>query len=83
MLMRCYFNLTNGIEIMRDDEGIEVICLNEALNHARRAVEELREEDPLSSCGWHGWRLEMVDGSGRVLRSLPLDEPPGELSFQH
>jgi hypothetical protein len=81
--MRCYFNLTNGTELIRDDEGVEVTCLSGALNHARRAIEKLRGEDPLSTCGWRGWWLEMVDSSGLALGSLPLDTSMCERTSRH
>ncbi len=82
-LMRCYFNLTNGTEFICDDVGIEVSCLNHALAHARKAIEELRRDDPLSSCGWQGWQLEIVDHSGLTIESLPLDRSPDEPTFYH
>jgi hypothetical protein len=75
MPMRWYFNLTDGIDIIRDNEGVEVSCPDEALLHACRAVEELRNEDSSSSSEWQGWWLEIVDGSGVSVKSLPLDRP--------
>ena len=83
MLMRCYFNLTNGTETIRDDEGVEVLCLNEALTHAHKAIKELRGEDPMSACGWQGWQLNMVDSYGLTLASLRLDEPSHHVNVLH
>jgi hypothetical protein len=40
---------------------------------AMEAVEELRAQAPASSDEWMGWRLEIVDASGRALQVLPLD----------
>jgi hypothetical protein len=83
MPMRCYFNLTDGIDIISDDEGVEVSCPDEALLHACTAVEELRDEDSLSSSAWQGWWLEIVDGSGVSLKSLPLDGSRDKPSLRH
>jgi hypothetical protein len=70
--VRYFFNLTNGQEAIRDDEGIEVSDVQAALGSAMEAIEELRAADPSYSQDWQGWRLEVVDSSGRVLQSLPL-----------
>jgi len=83
MLMRWYFNLTDGIDIIRDNEGVEVSCPDEVLLHARRAVEELSNDDPLSSSEWQGWWLEIVDCSGMSVKSLPLDAPLCGPLLQH
>jgi hypothetical protein len=37
------------------------------------AVEELRAQDPSNSDEWQGWRLEIVDTSGRAVQMIPLD----------
>ena len=73
--MRYYFNLTSGDEVIRDRDGIELSDIHSALLHAMKAVEELRAEDPSSSQEWKGWRLEIVDASGRLVHSLSLDQP--------
>ena len=40
---------------------------------ALEAVEELRAQAPAGSEAWQGWRLEIVDGSGRAVQVIPLD----------
>ncbi|WP_373371171.1 DUF6894 family protein [Microvirga yunnanensis] len=44
-----------------------------AVVSALEAVEELRAQTPTSSDEWRGWRLEIVDGSGRAVQVIPLD----------
>jgi hypothetical protein len=35
-------------------------------------IEELRAQDPSHSDEWQGWRLEIVDASGRAGQMIPL-----------
>lgn len=72
---RFYFNLTNGPDVVRDEDGIEHVSVDAALLQAMRAIEELRAQDPLAAEDWQGWSLEIVDASGRTVRSLPLSSP--------
>jgi hypothetical protein len=80
MVSRYYFNLTDGYDVIPDEIGIEVSDDRAALIHAFEAVEELRREADASPSEWEGWRLNIMDGSGRLLHSLALDNPPPDLS---
>jgi hypothetical protein len=70
---RYYFNLTDGDNMIRDEEGIEASSLQAAVVSAMEAVEELRVQDPSNSDEWQGWRLEIVDASGQAVQTIPLD----------
>ena len=70
---RYYFNLTNGEVVIRDEEGTEVSSMESALVSAMEMIEELRAEDPFSADEWKGWRLEIIDASGQMVHSMPLD----------
>ncbi|MET0527673.1 MAG: hypothetical protein ABW003_04890 [Microvirga sp.] len=70
---RYYFNLTDGDDMIRDEEGIEASGIQAAMVSAIEAVEELRAQAPTSSDEWRGWRLEIVDVSGRAVQVIPLD----------
>ncbi len=83
MPLRYYFNLTDGDEVVRDEDGIEVPDVRVALIHALDAIEELRGEDISFSGEWQGWRLDVVDGSGNLIQSLPLDIAVRHQSFHH
>ncbi|QRM32423.1 hypothetical protein [Microvirga sp. VF16] len=72
-LARYYFNLTDGETMIRDQEGIETASIQTAVLSAMEAVEELRAQDPTNSDEWQGWRLEIVDASGRAVQMIPLD----------
>jgi hypothetical protein len=71
--MRCYLQLVNSHESIPDDTGIEVSDLAKAEEVALQAIEDIREEATQQGASWQGWRLDIVDRSGRVLLSIPLD----------
>ena len=70
---RYYFNLTDGDNMIRDEEGIEASSIQAAVVSALEAVEELRAQDPSNSDEWRGWRIEIVDASGQTVQTIPLD----------
>jgi hypothetical protein len=71
--MRCYFHLVNSHASITDDIGIEVSDLTKAEELALQAIEDIREEAIQQGASWQGWRLDIVDRSGRALLSIPLD----------
>ena len=73
MPARYYFNLTDGDDMIRDEEGIKASSIQTAVVSAMEAVEELRAQDPSNSDEWQGWRLEIVDASGQAVHAIPLD----------
>jgi hypothetical protein len=82
MPSRYYFNLTDGDEVIRDEDGIEVSDVRTALLYAFEAIAELRQEDAALS-EWQGWRLDIIDGSGNLIQSIPLDSPAPDPSSRH
>ena len=71
--MRCYFHLMNGHEAVLDDTGIEVSDLAAMQYYALQTIEEIRQEADEIGASWQGWRLDIVDASGRLLLSIPLE----------
>jgi hypothetical protein len=59
--------------LIRDEEGTEVSSMQSALISAMEMIEELRAENPSEADEWQGWRLEIVDASGRTVYTMPLD----------
>lgn len=55
MPQRFYFDLTDGISTIRDDEGIEVDDLRVAMLHAEEAIEEMRQSGELSQFSGSWW----------------------------
>ena len=70
--MRCYFHLVNCHDVILDDAGVEVDDLDSAEAEARKAIQELRQEDDEADDLWAGWQLSIADASGCVLLSIPL-----------
>ncbi len=83
MASRYYFNLTDGDAVIRDDDGIEVPDARVALIHAFEAIEELRHEGTSPADEWQGWRIDIVDGLGNLIQSLPLDSAELDPSSHH
>jgi hypothetical protein len=83
MPSRYYFNLTDGDEVIRDEEGIEAPDLRTALIHAFEAIEELRKEDASPMSEWQGWSLEVVDSLGNLVQRLPLDGAAPNKNSRH
>ena len=73
--MRCYFHLVNCHDAILDDAGVEVDDLESAEAEARKAIQELRQEDEEPDDLWAGWQINITDASGRVLLSIPLTTP--------
>lgn len=71
--MRCFFHLVNGHETILDDEGVEVSNLETAQLFALQAIEDVRNEAIQVDASWQGWRLDVVDPSGKVLLTIPLE----------
>lgn len=70
--MHCYFHLVHTHERIVDETGIEVSDLEAAHYQALKAIQELRQEGE-DDVDWRGWQLEVVDETGSVLLSIPLD----------
>ena len=69
MLERFYFDLVNRETILSDEAGIEAADLDEALEQAKAALEELCDSGETAE--WdNGWHLRIRDETGTVLRML-------------
>ena len=73
MGQRFHFDLTNGADIIRDDEGIEASGPNEAIEEARAALADMHgnEEAPVPA---EGWQLLIRDESGAIVKAISLDD---------
>lgn len=65
--MRLYFHLTNGSDVIRDDDGIEVADLEDAHRELCAVVTELRQLGDFQTDDWTGWRFEVTDTSGVIV----------------
>jgi hypothetical protein len=74
--MRCHFNLVDAHQTVVDDEGVEVLGLDQAHTLARDAIWEAIQDGDLNIADCPGWRLEARDASGAVLFTIGLDTLP-------
>jgi hypothetical protein len=70
--MRLFFHLTNGLDYIRDEDGIDVADLEWAQREAQLAILELEQEDDFDPLNWEGWRLEVTDQAGVVVMWINL-----------
>jgi hypothetical protein len=70
---RLYFDLGDSEYSVPDVNGIEVSDLEEARRAALETIHRLRQEHPSVAQDWSGWTLRVVDTSGSVVFSIPLD----------
>ncbi len=80
--MHCYFHLVSDNDIIADRTGVEVSNLAAAAAEAFRAIQELRDEGNAADEDWEGWQLEVADGAGHVLLSIPLNPVPHQRKSQ-
>ena len=70
-MQRFYFDLKNGHDFIRDDEGVEASGLEQATVEAQAVMAEMHGSNELLSHG-DGWSLVIRGGDGTRLRTLPL-----------
>ena len=73
--MHCYFNLVSSHRTIIDDEGLEVVNLDEACTFAREAVTGMAQDGIAEIARWRGWEMEARDASGTVLFTVGFDAP--------
>lgn len=73
MTSRFYFDLTNGLDTFRDDDGVEANDLDDATRQTQTVLDEIRD-DGNASAFEEGWHLIIRDESGATLKALPVTE---------
>ena len=68
---RFYFDLTDGLDTLRDDEGVEANSLDDAIRQTQTVLDEIRD-DGNASAFEDGWQLVIRDEHGNRLTSLPV-----------
>ncbi|MCJ2056834.1 hypothetical protein MKL09_09735 [Methylobacterium sp. J-048] len=68
---RFYFDVENGRERIRDDVGVEVESLEEALIEARSVIAEMAASVTTAASG-ATWTLVVRDAAGSVVGRLPI-----------
>ena len=70
---RYFFHLVSPHEVIPDEEGVDMSTDEEALSQILQAVNEFIKE-ALSCDEWQGWSLEITDGIGSMVLSIPLTD---------
>ncbi|GEP12473.1 DUF6894 family protein [Methylobacterium gnaphalii] len=70
MPARFHFDLEQGTEAIRDEDGVEVRSLSIAIEQAQLSIDELRETGELAD--GDGWTLVIRDERGTALHRLSI-----------
>ncbi|EIM26867.1 DUF6894 family protein [Microvirga lotononidis] len=77
---RYFFHLVSDHEVIPDEEGIVLWSGEGAVFAIIRAANGLIKERLLLH-EWHGWRLEVTDGTGRTILRISLSDYNQEQSI--
>lgn len=67
-----FFHLSNGVEILPDDDGIELADVQAAHDEALTAARELTDADSGDRKRWGGWCIDVVDAVGAHLVKVDI-----------
>lgn len=73
LAQRFYFDLRNDHDLIKDDEGVEAIDLDQATTEAQAALDEMRGASP-ADMSEARWQLDIRDEEGAILKTLPLND---------
>lgn len=68
--MRFYFDLQNGSGVIQDHEGAEAIDIDQAVEQAVEAIQEVRESEEVAPDG--SWVLIIRDSDGAILKRIAI-----------
>ncbi|MBP1183041.1 DUF6894 family protein [Methylobacterium sp. PvR107] len=71
MLRWFYFDVDNGKETIRDDEGVEAEDLEQALADGRSVIVEIADDLGVTDLN-HPWTLVVRDETGLALAHVPI-----------
>lgn len=71
MVERFYFDIENGEELIRDEEGVEADSVEQALDEARSVIQEMASELTPANHD-ETWTLIVRDASGSLVGRLPI-----------
>ena len=72
-MTRYYFDLANGDDLIRDDEGVDASSPAEAFEEAQAALIDMRSNGKAPEPG-SGWQLIIRDERGETLSTISLDD---------
>ncbi len=71
MPIRFYFDVENGKETIRDEQGVEAEDASEALEEARSVIDEMADGLAISDRD-SPWTLVVRDSTGAMVGRLPI-----------
>ncbi len=71
MLRRFYFDISNNERTIADDEGVEAVDLEQALDDARIVLNQIANELGVASID-SSWTLIIRDQTGAALAHVPM-----------
>lgn len=67
-----FFHLVGNGEVIRDAVGAQLVDDEAARRVAQDVVEEFRNRPDFADGGGIGWRMVIMDASGRIVAELPI-----------
>jgi hypothetical protein len=71
---RYYFHLTDGKEMLKNPKGLDLPGNAAAREEAVILARDLKHGKVHPGRSWKGWLVEIVDGHGHRVDSVPIDE---------
>lgn len=71
MTERFFFDLTDGLSTIRDEEGVLAADLDDAVRQAGEVLEDMSENDEFAD-GDEGWVMIIRHAAGETRRVLPV-----------
>lgn len=79
---RFFFHLVSDDEVIRDETGVHLATEGGVPLCAARAIAELQQEGFFAVRAWQGWQIDITDGAGQTILSVPLGNPDLEQSLR-
>jgi hypothetical protein len=73
---RYYFHLTDGNEVLRTGEGLDLLGPALAREEALRLARDLKHRRIMPERNWDGWFVTIVDSHGHEIETVPIDTAP-------
>jgi hypothetical protein len=75
---RYYFHLTDGKQVIKTHEGLELPGNAAAREEAARLARQLKQDDVLPDRKWDDWFVTIVDQHGKRVDTVPIAAVPKE-----
>jgi hypothetical protein len=73
---RYYFHLTDGTQVLKVPEGLDLLGNAAARDEALRFARDLKDGKTMPDRDWTGWFVSVVDGHGKEVDRIPIGLVP-------